>query len=232
MTEQTTKHEQNQLESERQAQQIAGQLRRPSGPQAREIGLAMNQANEPLYELILRTMQLADHQTILEIGCGNGKFFEKLFSQASHLHITGIDHSPEMVSEAIANNPTRMSTGQLSVVLASSESLPFPSSFFDKVFCSMVIYFWEHASLHLQEIHRVLQPGGRFYTGFRSKQSMSLFPFTKHGFILYTEEEWKQLLQENGFTFVGTRESSGQVQIDHETFGLSSLCIEAVKEPA
>lgn len=210
-------------------ERMAGQLRKPSGEQAREIGLVMNKANEPLYRLLLQSLDLADKEAVLEIGFGNGMFFDQVFAAARNLQVTGIDYSPEMVAEATVNNSSRVASGELSLLTGSSDDLPFPDRSFDKVFCSMVIYFWDNPHLHLQEVHRVLKPGGRFLAGIRSKETMALFPFTKYGFTLYEEEEWRDELQKNGFTYVRTDTRTDEISIEGENFQLRSLCLVAEK---
>jgi len=72
---------------------MAKQLRRPSGVMGDKVGNMMNKANEFLYDFTLGVMNLSDNQTILEIGFGNGKFFEKIFSRANNLQVTGLDFS-------------------------------------------------------------------------------------------------------------------------------------------
>ncbi len=77
---------------------------------------------------------------------------------------------------------TNIADGKLILQLGSSDKLPFADNSFDKVFCINVVYFWDEPQKHLQEISRVLKPGGKFYATIRTKESMELMPFTKYGF--------------------------------------------------
>jgi SAM-dependent methyltransferase len=45
-------------------------------------------------------------------------------------------------------------------IIASGESLPFPSHSFDVVLCTQVFEYFDHPHLAAKEIHRVLRPGG------------------------------------------------------------------------
>lgn len=205
---------------------IAGQLRKPSGDFARKVGHQMNEVNEPLYDLILDIMQPQDNDAILEVGFGNGRFFDKLFSKANHLQVSGIDYSKEMVAEAKEYNEEYITSGKLDIQLGSSDNLPFPANTFDKVFCNMVIYFWESPEDHLKEIHRVLKPGGSFYTGIRTRESMLPFPFVEYDFNLYDTEEWKKLLERNGFLFKGAHiKEDPQIDFEGKSIQLESCCI-------
>jgi ubiquinone/menaquinone biosynthesis C-methylase UbiE len=90
----------------------------------------------------------------------------------------------------------------MKVTAGSSDNLPFEKSSFDKIYCINVIYFWKSPQLHLREIYRVLKPGGIFCTGFRPKENLSKFSFSNFDFTFYTEGEWKNSIEENGFQFI------------------------------
>jgi ubiquinone/menaquinone biosynthesis C-methylase UbiE len=189
---------------------IAKQLRRPSGILAGKVGKKMNKSNGFLYDFTITGMNLKDNESILEIGFGNGIFFDEIFSKANNLKISGLDFSPEMVKEATANNSSTMKSGKLSLRMGSSDNIPFPDNSFDKVFCINVIYFWERPSEHLKEIYRVLKPRGTFYTSIRTKESLMQMPFAKYGFHIYTEDNWVKTLQTNHFHFVHTTKTENE----------------------
>lgn len=210
---------------------IAQQLRRPSGDFASKVGQKMNQVNEPLYDLTINVMQPDDSDMILEIGFGTGKFFNKLFSRADGLQVNGIDFSEAMVETAEKHNSDAISSGKLKIKQASSDALPFPDQSFDKVFCNMVIYFWDQPENHLKEIRRVLKPGGTFYTGIRTRESMLVFPFVEYGFNLYTTEEWEEVLGRNGFSLTGThKRMDAELDFEDNKLRLESCCIVAERK--
>lgn len=207
---------------------IAQQLRQPSGEFAREIGNNMNRVNEALYDLTLDVMQPKENDQILEIGFGTGKFFNKLFLNERKIQVSGIDYSEEMIEAAKSNNPEAIASGKLDIQWGQSDDLPFLDQKFDKVFCNMVIYFWERPENHLREIHRVLKPAGKFYTGIRSRESMLAFPFVEYGFNLFDAEEWKDILAQNGFTFVELQTKiDPPIEFNNDELQLESCCIVA-----
>lgn len=209
---------------------MAKQLRHPSGLLATLTGNKMNQSNELLYQLTLDTLHLEDGEQVLEIGFGNGKYFPELYSRAKNLQITGIDLSHEMVTQAVKNNVKLFENGNMNVKVGSSENLPFEANSFDKIFCINVIYFWEMPDLHLKEIYRVLKPGGKFYTGFRPAETMLQLPFTKYGFILYSEDDWNRMLFNNNFVTVSSskRKDPAVKQLGLK-LELDGICITAKK---
>ena len=83
---------------------------------------------------------------------------------------------------------------------------------------------------NLMEIHRVLKPGGKFYTGIRDKESMKKMPFTEFGFTMYDEEDWRTQLDRNLFKFEETLlTEEPPIEFTGEYFSPKSLCIVAQK---
>jgi len=209
---------------------VARQLRKPTGNFADAIAEKMDYVNEPLYDLTLESMKLGIEDSILEIGFGSGRFFQKLFSKVRQLKINGIDYSPEMLNMAKNHNQDFIDSGNLSLELGCSDDLPFSDDTFDKVFCNMVIYFWDAPGRHLQEVYRVLKPGARFYTGMRTRESMLKFPFTQYGFRLYDHQKWCEILAQHGFTKVEIyKQVDDRLVHQNPKIQLESVCIVAEK---
>ena len=210
---------------------IAEQLRKPSGDFAGDIGSKMNIVNEPLFDLTLDTMQPGPGENILEIGSGTGKYIDRILTVSDNLRVWAVDHSSEMIRTIRQNNWDAIDSGQLEVELARSDDLPFPDASFDKVFCNMVVYFWDDPEPHLSEVQRVLTEDGIFYTGVRTRESMLAFPFVEHGFTLYTIDAWKEILHEQGFGNIEVHSRRDPaMDIDGNQISLESCCLAAVKE--
>jgi ubiquinone/menaquinone biosynthesis C-methylase UbiE len=210
---------------------VAKQLRKPGGILAGRVGNEMNKTNSFLYDFTIEAMQLKNNESILEIGFGNGKFFDKIFSTADNLKISGLDFSTEMVKAAKANNPSTSGSGALTLRFGSSDKIPFADNSFDKVFCINVIYFWEDPAAHLKEIYRVLKPGGRFYTSIRSNETLVQMPFAKYGFTIYTQDEWVSMLEHNHLHFVHAQKTKNEPDalFNKQLYKAVSLCIIAEK---
>jgi ubiquinone/menaquinone biosynthesis C-methylase UbiE len=209
---------------------IAAQLRKPGGDFVPQIATTMDKANEFLFNLTLDSMEVKDNQKILEIGFGSGKFFSRVLALANNLELYGVDYSPEMVDFAKEHNKSFIDNKQLSLQIADSSKLPYPDNTFDKIYCNMVIYFWDNPDEHLCEIYRVLKPGGIFYTGFRPKDVMSKLPFTKYGFNLYEPNEWMVILEKNNFIAIEIKKAHDpEIIIDGNTIKMESVCIIAQK---
>lgn len=210
---------------------LAKQLRKPGGKLAKKVGKKMNEANETLYDFALDTMQLSMGDNILEIGFGNGRFFNKIFSKKDNLKISGLDYSADMVNAARAANQENINSGKLTLRYGNSDKIPFPENSFEKVFCINVVYFWEDPAKHLREIHRVLKPGGKFYSVLRAKETMLQMPFTKYNFNIYSQEDWEAIMKQNEFEIETVKKiTEPELKFENKTYQNYSHCFIAVRK--
>lgn len=97
---------------------------------------------------------------ILEVGCGPGSFAEDLIG----LDVTCLDPSAEMLRVAKKRvDSARKSRGEkpAKYVEAIAESIPLPDDTFDRVFCLFSFRDFQDKKKGLEEIFRVLKPGGQ-----------------------------------------------------------------------
>lgn len=104
---------------------------------------------------IVLAMLNSEKGLLLDIGCAAGAEFEPLLARG--FQIVGIDYAPEMLRLA----QQRYGASQaLCLCRADAESLPFPDASFDHVVCLGVFEYLSTYDRGLEEIHRVLRPGG------------------------------------------------------------------------
>lgn len=102
-----------------------------------------------------------DHK-ILDIGCGAGYFLfmtlERYRKQGFNPTVVGIDISDNQLSYMVQ----RMAKEGVDAVAvhASGEYLPFPDNSFDLITCSEVIEHVRNPDRALQDMYRILKPGG------------------------------------------------------------------------
>ncbi|MFH2102369.1 MAG: class I SAM-dependent methyltransferase [Chloroflexota bacterium] len=114
------------------------------------------------YELVARDIAaVCPEGRLLDIGTGPGWLLLKIHQTAPRLAITGVDISPAMVAKAREN----MSAAGLGPVIqvqdGSADRLPFADAAFDIVVSTGSIHHWKDPVTGINEIHRVLVPGGR-----------------------------------------------------------------------
>ena len=178
---------------------IAAQLRQPHGEMAKEVGKMMNEGNKLMNLAAIASLNIASHDTIMEIGMGNGYFVKDILATDETVHYDGCDFAETMVAEAIALNSEYVLNKQAQFTLANADVLPYSNASFNKVFTVNTIYFWDDAIQVLAEIKRVLQANGLFIIALRPKSIMDHFPFTKHNFNTFDKTDCINLLTQNGF---------------------------------
>jgi ubiquinone/menaquinone biosynthesis C-methylase UbiE len=101
---------------------------------------------------------LAPNAKVLEVAPGPGYFAVELARLGSY-RITGLDISKTFVE--IAQRNAERAGVRAEFRLGSASAMPFESSLFDFLFCRAAFKNFSEPVRALQEMHRVLKPGGR-----------------------------------------------------------------------
>jgi ubiquinone/menaquinone biosynthesis C-methylase UbiE len=101
--------------------------------------------------------QLKDKRikTILDLGCGTGRFSEALRAHFE-AEVIGIDPSKKMLAQAESKPHHR----RVRYVVGRAESIPLADHSIDLIFMSMIFHHFEDAALAARECHRVLRDQG------------------------------------------------------------------------
>ncbi len=96
----------------------------------------------------------------IDLGCGPGYLVAEMVRQAPGLHVTGIDLSDEMLAEA-KDYAQQHSMGQaVSFRKGDVQQIPFEDSSVDLVVSTLSLHHWSDPVAVLDEVARVLRPGG------------------------------------------------------------------------
>ena len=95
-------------------------------------------------------------KSILDIGCGTGRLLRAVSARWPKAELFGVNAAARMISEAKRLNPSATFN------VARAEALPIPNQSMDFVLSSFSFQHWADHSKGLQEIARVLRPGGLF----------------------------------------------------------------------
>jgi ubiquinone/menaquinone biosynthesis C-methylase UbiE len=212
------------------AREVARQLRKPEGEGGIMTGKKMNEGNIHINRNTIQIVGPAENDHILEIGMGNGFFVSEIVSAHPSLKYTGIDFSELMIEEAGKINEKWVKNGQVDFILAAAENTPFTPGSFNKVFTVNTIYFWENERKVLEELIRILKPGGKLIIALRPKHQMKDYPFTKYGFTMFSMEDLDLLLTSSGLCDVRFFENEEPpFEMHGEIHKMQNLIVSAVK---
>lgn len=96
-------------------------------------------------------------EKVLDLGCGNGRFFELFYRK--NVNYFGVDFSERLIEIAKEKYGGRGAKFQV----ADALTLPFPDNFFDKVYSIAVLHHIPSKALRqqfLKETQRLLKPEG------------------------------------------------------------------------
>lgn len=95
---------------------------------------------------------------ILDAGCGNGRYSQYLLKSADpSAHVTAFDYSRNMIRRA----RRRPGAQRVTHVAADLTRLPYADDTFDAIVCGWVIEHLPDPKVGLQELSRVMRPGGK-----------------------------------------------------------------------
>ncbi len=99
----------------------------------------------------------------LDLGTGPGTVAIHLARRRPGLHMVGLDLSTAMVQQARRKADRAGLNGRGGWPQADAHKLPFADGQFDLVFSSFAMHHWDNPLQILNEVARVLKPGGRYY---------------------------------------------------------------------
>jgi ubiquinone/menaquinone biosynthesis C-methylase UbiE len=178
---------------------LAQQFRRPTGFLGRLAGFLFRINREGIeWTISLLEIQPADH--VLEIGFGPGHGIQQVAEFATQGRVAGVDFSETMLRQASRRNAAAIALGRVELCLSDASVLLYPENIFHKVFATNVVYFWTDPLANLQELRRVMKPGGRLALYVIAKDDLLKFKVTQTGvYHLYTGEDLVRLLSQAGF---------------------------------
>jgi ubiquinone/menaquinone biosynthesis C-methylase UbiE len=159
--------------------EVGRQLRNPTGPGGRLVGLLMALVNRKPNRIAIDALHLARGDRILELGFGPGRAISRVAMLAPNSEICGIDQSAEMLALASRHNRASIRRGQVTLAQGRLAALPFSSASFDKILAVNVAYFFGHDGTELREARRVLRRGGRMVLYVSDRESMARWAFAK-----------------------------------------------------
>ena len=138
---------------------VGRQVKKPTRFVGRLFARLMNNSHSALTDWALTHVEIDNGATVLDVGCGGGRTIEKLAQVATSVY--GVDYASGSVGESQSHNKQLIAEGRVHVERASVSQLPFTGDFFDVATAVETQYYWPDLANDMQEILRVLKPGGR-----------------------------------------------------------------------
>jgi ubiquinone/menaquinone biosynthesis C-methylase UbiE len=169
------------------------------------------------HRLPLQGLTIASETKVLDLCCGSGQATQYLVQYSQD--VTGLDISPVSLERAKRNVP------QAQYVEALAEAMPFGDDGFDVVHTSVAMHEMKPEQLRqiLQEVYRILKPGGVFaMMDFHKPTNLLFLPgLTLFLWLFETETSWQLLetdlvglLKDVGFRVVEqTFQAGGSLQV-------------------
>ncbi len=114
------------------------------------------------YELIAQdVLSYCSEGPILDIGTGPGWLLEKLHQASSKFEISGLDISATMAAKAKKNMRAAGLSDLIEVKTGDAADIPLADASFNAVVSTGSVHHWKDPTRALNEIYRVLKPGGQ-----------------------------------------------------------------------
>lgn len=105
---------------------------------------------------MLEYLDIKDSDHILDMGCGEG-FYTMIFSELYECKVTAADYDDHILDMA---RKWIKESNRVKIVKADICNLDFPDNTFNKIVCTEVLEHIDDDEKAVQELYRVLKPGG------------------------------------------------------------------------
>jgi ubiquinone/menaquinone biosynthesis C-methylase UbiE len=127
----------------------------------RLVGVILARKNRGRNAWAISLLDLQPNDRVLEIGFGPGQAIEEVAKLTPEGFVAGIDISEVMVEQARKRNAAAIRAGRVLLRQGNEAPLPFDDANFHKAFSVNSMPFWSNPNAGLQEVRRLLRPGGR-----------------------------------------------------------------------
>src|SRR5215813_11011595 len=169
-------------------------------------GDEMESHHSDITDQTLELMRVHAHDRILDLGCGTGWASRRLAHLAQWGEVVGLDVADEMLSRA---ELASLGIKNVRYIWGSAERIPAEDGYFQKVLSVESFYYYADQGKALDELRRVLAPGGRLFILINlykdNHYSLRWVKELKVPVQVLSEADYIDLLRKHGFQNVEAR---------------------------
>jgi len=172
-------------------------------------GEEMEQHHASIVEPTIAMMNLKAGERVLDLGCGAGwatRLLARQVAGGEHGQAVGLDISDEMIARARTSSK---GVENAMYVWGSAQEIPWQEEYFDKVLSVESFYYYTDQSKVLEEVLRVLAPGGAAYILINlykdNPYSLRWVDELKVPVHARSEAEYVEMMRQHGFEQVEAR---------------------------
>jgi ubiquinone/menaquinone biosynthesis C-methylase UbiE len=160
----------------------------------------MEEHHSDITDQTIALMELKPADRVLDLGCGTGWASRRIARQVPSGEVVGIDVSDEMLRRA---EQASAEINNVRYIWGSAEKIPAENSTFTKVLSVESFYYYADQGQALDELHRVMAPGGRLFILINlykdNHYSLRWTQELKVPVHALSEAEYVRLLEQHGF---------------------------------
>jgi SAM-dependent methyltransferase len=157
---------------------------------------------------VIALIDVKENMNFLDIGCGTGWAVGRAAKAAGNIgSFYGVDLSSGMIEKAKANFH---GYENFHFINANSESIPLDDNLFDNIICTNSFHHYLHPEKAMQEIWRLLKPGGKIYIldpvadiWYIKIIDKVIKLFEPQHVKIYSTVEFKIMMSEAGLKYIG-----------------------------
>lgn len=186
---------------------LSRQAAHPHGLGGRLIGRLWIRETAKINDAAIALLAPATGESILEIGFGPGRTVGLLADRSAK--VIGVDVSDEMLRLATRRNATLIDAQRVALAVSDGTRLSLENDSVDAVLSVHNVYFWHDPDTTINEIARVLRPGGRVLLVFRGAEHPLPGRLDRSVYRAVTTHDAIGWLESAGFSEVAQRSPDG-----------------------
>ncbi|MBW2692210.1 MAG: class I SAM-dependent methyltransferase [Deltaproteobacteria bacterium] len=120
---------------------------------------------DPTNRMTIEAAGLGPEDVVVDVGCGGGEAVRVAAECAVRGRALGVDPSPGMIRIATEQTRDHACADRIQFIEGPAEKLPLESGSANVVLAINSLHHWARPEVGLEEVWRVLAPGGRFWIG-------------------------------------------------------------------